>query len=97
MAARRSRPSSARREGRQNNFSLGQLDQLQRQRAHAAREFVAASMRYASVGETEARTAEAIGLLIDRYPTCPKFASMLVDQLMAGSEDLQAALREELN
>ena len=97
MAARRSRPSSARREGRQNNFSLGQLDQLQRQRAHAAREFVAASMRYASVGETEARTAEAISLIIDRWPDCPEFASMVVDQLMHGDEQLHAALREELN
>ena len=97
MAPRRSQPSSARREGMQQHFSLGQLDQLQRQRAHAAREFIAASMRYASVGETEARTAEAISLIVDRWPDCPEFASMLVDQLMAGDEDLHAALREELN
>ena len=54
-------------------------------------------MRYASVAETEARTAEAISLIIDRWPDCPEFASMVVDQLMAGSEDLHAALREELN
>ena len=39
--------------------------------------------------------ARAIG--IDRWPYCPEFASMVVDQLIQGSEDLYAALREELN
>ena len=97
MSIRRSRSANARRAERQHHFSLGQLDQLQRQRAHASHEFIAASMRYASVAETQARTAEAISLIIDRWPDCPEFASMVVDQLMAGDEALHAALREELN
>ena len=42
-------------------------------------------------------TAELIELLILRFPSCPKFASLMVDRLMQGDEELQQALREELS
>jgi len=42
-----------------------------------------------------ATTAQLIDLLIERYPSCPKFASLLVDRLMAGDEALADALRSE--
>ena len=95
MAARRSRPSSARREGRQNQQLQGQLLQLQYQRIAATNSFLSASQRYASAEACHQATVELIDLIIDRWPAAPLFASMLVDKLLAGDEQLQAALREE--
>ena len=41
-------------------------------------------------------TARLIDLIIERYPDCPRFASLMVDRLMAGDEALAAALQEEV-
>lgn len=38
-------------------------------------------------------TAQLIDLIIERYPDCPGFASLLVDRLMAGDEALADALK----
>ena len=42
------------------------------------------------------RTFELIDIIITRYPNAPRFASVMVDRLMAGNESLAAALREEV-
>ena len=39
-------------------------------------------------------TARLIDLIIERWPDCPKFASLLVDRLLHGDEALAAALQE---
>lgn len=41
-------------------------------------------------------SAELIDLIITKYPGCPRFASMMVDRLMAGDEALAAALQQEV-
>jgi hypothetical protein len=41
-------------------------------------------------------TAQLISLIITRYPDCPRFASLMVDRLMAGDEALAEALQEGL-
>lgn len=42
------------------------------------------------------QTADLIDLIIERYPDCPRFASTMVDRLLAGDESLAAALRSEV-
>jgi hypothetical protein len=41
-------------------------------------------------------TAQLVSLIITRYPDCPRFASLMVDRLMAGDEALAEALQEGL-
>ena len=41
-------------------------------------------------------TAQLISLIIIRFPDCPRFASLMVDRLMAGDEALAEALQEGL-
>ena len=41
-------------------------------------------------------TAQLIERIISRYPDCPRFASLMVDRLMAGDEALAEALQEGL-
>ena len=41
------------------------------------------------------KSADLIDLIIEKYPDCPQFASMLVDRLMAGDEALAEALQAE--
>lgn len=92
MANRQTQPESARCSGRQQQHLQGKLQQLQSQRIAATNQFLAASSRYASAAACHQATVD----LIDRWPAAPLFASMLVDRLMQGDEQLQAALREEL-
>ena len=96
MANRQTQPESARCSGRQQQHLQGKLQQLQSQRIAATNQFLAASSRYASAAACHQSTVDLIDLIIDRWPAAPLFASMLVDKLMAGDEQLQAALREEL-
>ena len=39
-------------------------------------------------------TAQLIDLIINRYPNCPSFASLMVDRLVHGDEALAAALQD---
>ena len=96
MANRQTQPLTARREGRQHQQLQGKLFRLQSQRIAATNHFLAASERYASAAACHQATVDLIDLIIDKWPDAPLFASMLVDKLMAGDEQLQAALREEL-
>ena len=96
MANCQTQPESARCSGRQQQHLQGKLLRLQSQRIAATNQFLAASERYASTAQCHQLTVELIDLIIDRWPDCPLFASMLVDKLMAGDAELQAALREEL-
>ena len=41
-------------------------------------------------------TAQLISLIIIRFPDCPRFASLMLDRLMAGDEALAEALQEGL-
>ena len=41
------------------------------------------------------QTADLIDRIIERYPDCPRFASTMVDRLLAGDESLAAALQNE--
>ena len=88
MAARRSRPVN--RTGRQH------LQQIQAQRIAAVNAFLSASDQYVCAAATHQSTVDLVELIINKWPECPQFASLLVDRLMQGDEDLQAALREEL-
>ena len=81
--------------------SLAALDQAQIRktqirRLSLTRHFLDATDRYASVGEITTATALLIDLIITRYPTAPRFASLLVDRLLVGDEALVEALQEEL-
>ena len=96
MATRRSRSANARHAERQHQHLQGKLLQLQSQRIAATNHFLAASERYASAAQCHQATVELTELLINRYPDCPGYISLLVDRLMQGDEQLQAALREEL-
>jgi len=72
------------------------LQQIQAQRITATHAFLAGSDRYACAAATHQATVDLIDRLIERFPTCPKFASTLVDRLLKGDEDLMRALRKEL-
>ena len=41
------------------------------------------------------KSVDLVDLIIEKYPDCPQFASMLVDRLVAGDEALAEALQEE--
>ena len=88
MARHKSRPVT--RTGRQH------LQRIQTQRIAATNAFLSASDRYASAAASHQATVDLIDRIVERWPTCPKFASLLVDRLMKGDEELQAALQKEL-
>ena len=96
MANRQTQPESARCSGRQQQHLQGKLLRLQSQRIAATNQFLAASERYASAAACHQATVELTELLINRYPDCPGYISLLVDRLMQGDDELQAALRKEL-
>ena len=96
MPIGKTQPESARCSGRQHQHLQGKLLRLQSQRIAATNQFLAASERYASAAACHQATVELIDLIIDKWPDAPLFASMLVDKLMAGDEQLQAALMQEL-
>lgn len=87
------RPKSA---NHRNPVTRAQLQQHQDQRIIATDVFVGASQRYNAAAAAHHATADLIEKIIQRWPNCPHFASMLVDRLMAGDEALQQALRKEL-
>ena len=60
--------------------------------AHNLRELVAAQINRQQHFQ---KSADLIDLIIEKYPDCPQFASMLVDRLMAGDEALAEALQAE--
>ena len=72
------------------------LRRLQRDRIRLTQHFLDRLDPTAATAECQEKTAELIDRIIDRYPTCPSFASMLVDRLLVGQEGLAAALAEEL-
>ena len=96
MPTGKTQPESARCSGRQSQQLQGKLLRLQSQRIAATNQFLSASARYASAAACHQATVDLIDLIINRWPEAPLFASMLVDKLMAGDEELQAALRQEL-
>jgi len=89
-------PAHGHRAGRQlapNRNKAAALHALQQQAAAAApdlRDLVNTHLRRQRHYGT---TADLIDLIITRYPDCPKFASLLVDRLMAGDEALADALK----
>ena len=68
---------------------------LQRQRIALTKQFLTNAKIYALAAESHAATALVIDLIIQRYPTAPRFASLLVDRLLVGDEALLQALYEE--
>ena len=88
MSRRYSRPVT--RTGRQH------LQRIQTQRIAATNAFLSASERYASAAASHRSTVDLVELIINKWPDCPQFASLLVDRLMKGDEDLQRALQVEL-
>ena len=74
----------------------GKLLRLQSQRIAATNQFLSAAERYASVAASHQATVELTELLIQKFPDCPGYISMLIDRLMQGDDELQAALRQEL-
>ena len=88
MSRRYSRPVVS--TGRQH------LQKIQSQRIAATNAFLSASDRYASAAASHQATVDLVELIINKWPDCPGFASTLVDRLMKGDEELQAALMKEL-
>ena len=80
-------------------YSTGRqhLQQIQQQRIAATNAFLAASERYGYAAATHEATVDLIDQIIIRWPEAPRFASLLVDRLMAGQEGLEEALRKELS
>ena len=68
---------------------------LQRHRIALTKQFLTSAEIYAAAAESHAATALVIDLIIRRYPTAPRFASLLVDRLLVGDEALLQALHEE--
>jgi hypothetical protein len=98
-----SQPANGRRAGRQSQslqakaqalhrLQQASLAQLNADQSDALRTRVSDHLRRQGHFAT---TADLIDLIITRYPDCPKFASLLVDRLMAGDEALADALRSE--
>jgi uncharacterized membrane-anchored protein YhcB (DUF1043 family) len=71
----------------QESFNSAHLAQVQN-----LRELVSAQINRQRHFKT---TATLIDQIIIQYPDCPKFASMLVDRLLAGDEALAEALSSE--
>ena len=83
--------STATSAGRHQELSKNQIRRLA-----LTRHFLDANDLYASAGEITTATALLIDLIITKYPTAPRFASLLVDRLLVGDEALADALQEEL-
>ena len=96
MAKSKIQPIAACRAARQQPSTREHLQRIQSQRIAATNHFLAVSKQCASAAASHQATVDLIDLIINRWPDCPLFASMLVDKLMAGDEELQAALNEEL-
>ena len=109
------RPSTGRREGRQQqqHNKANALRSLQQQAAaqgahrlgiQAKAQAIAAQsddlrrqvQQHLDKQQHALTTAQLISLIITRYPDCPRFASLMVDRLMAGDEALAQALQEGL-
>ena len=108
------RPSTGRREGRQQQHNKANaLRSLQQQAtAQGAHRLAIQAKAQAIAAQSDdlrrqvqqhldkqqhaLTTAQLIDLLIDRFPNCPRFASLMVDRLMAGDEALAEALQEGL-
>jgi len=87
---KRRNPQLAARAGRQH------LHQIQAKRIAAVNAFLSASDQYVCAAATHQSTVDLVELIINKWPDCPQFASLLVDRLMQGDEDLQRALQVEL-
>ena len=83
------------RAGTFNKAARQQLLNRQRQRIARTKQFLTNAEIYAAAAESHAATALVIDLIIRRYPTAPRFASLLVDRLLVGDEALLQALHEE--
>ena len=96
------RPSTDRREGRhQQRNKVNALRALQHQANEQA--IVAQSddlrrqvQQHLDRQQHALTTAQLIELIVVRFPDCPRFASLMVDRLMAGDEALAEALQEGL-
>ena len=96
------RPSTGRREGRQHQLKKANALRSLQQQANA--QGIAAQsddlrqqvQQHLDRQQHALTTAQLIDLLIDRFPGCPRFASLMVDRLMAGDEALAEALQEGL-
>ena len=96
MARYTSRPAQGQCAGRQHHFTQAHLQQIQQQRLIATNAVLVASQRYNAAAAAHQATVDLTEAIIQRWPDCPRFASPLVDRLMAGDEALQQALRSEL-
>ena len=72
------------------------LRRLQRDRIRLTRHFLDRCDAESVTAECRHKAAVLIETIIDRYPDCPHFASLLVDRLLVGQEGLEQALREEV-
>jgi len=87
---RRSRPAV--RPGRHHR----RLHQLQDQRIRLSQYFLDRLDAEGLAAHTRDRTADLIDTIIEKYPTAPHFASLMVDRLLAGQDGLEDALRDEV-
>ena len=96
------RPSTGRREGRQHQ--LNKANALRALQHQAKAQGIAAQsddlrrqvQQHLDRQQHALTAAQLINLIITRYPDCPRFASLMVDRLMAGDEALAEALQEGL-
>jgi hypothetical protein len=72
------------------------LFRLQRDRIRLTQHFLDKCDAENVTAECRHKAGVLIETIIDRYPDCPHFASLLVDRLLAGQEGLEQALREEM-
>ena len=72
----------------QHQHTQAHLHQLQLQRQYATQQFLDGSNPSASVSAIHQRSGQLIDLVITQNPSCPAFASQLVDRVMADDEAL---------
>ena len=72
------------------------LRRLQRDRIRLTQHFLDRCDAATITDECRSKAGILIETIIDRYPDCPHFASLLVDRLLVGLEGLEQALREEV-
>lgn len=90
------RPASAARAGRQRATALNALQQQAQQHRVLPEDLRQQIEAHLQQRQHALKTAGLIDEIIRRYPTAPRFASLLVDRLLAADEARAEALREEV-
>jgi len=80
---------------RRDTSRANRLRHVQQERIRLTQHFLDNCDAETITAECRHQAAILIDTIIERFPDCPRFASLLVDRLLAGQEGLEQALRDE--